>query len=150
MSQNEPEIYSLEQAGQALGVSVADIESYVAEGLVEPRRDAAGAALFTRAEMRRLWSIVTLHRDLDLNLPGVAAVLRLREQFEQVRRDLNTLAEIMERELGADCWDRLWPQDRPRPSATASVEEGGPPDEPRKAPPPDDPPTRERDPGDPP
>jgi MerR family transcriptional regulator/heat shock protein HspR len=106
----EPETYSVEEAGKTLGVSVADIESYIEEGLVVPRRDdRPGALAFTRVEMRRLWSIVTLHRDLGINLAGVAAILQLREQYEQVRRDLATLVEIVERELGPDCWDRLWP-----------------------------------------
>jgi hypothetical protein len=72
--------------------------------------------------MRRLWSVVTLSRDLGINLPGVAAVLQLREQFEQVRRDLATLVEIVERELGPDVWDRLWPEGRPRPAADISVD----------------------------
>jgi DNA-binding transcriptional MerR regulator len=122
MSPNEPETYSLEQAGRTLDVSVADIQAYVDEGLIAPERDASGAPMLTRVQMRRLWSIVTLHRDLGINLPGVAAVLRLREQFEQVRRDLVTLVEIMERELGPDVWDRLWPRDRPRPATHISVE----------------------------
>ena len=53
----------------------------------------------------------------------MAAVLQLREQFEQIRRDLATLVEIMEREHGPDWWDRLWPEGRPRPSADVSVEQ---------------------------
>jgi DNA-binding transcriptional MerR regulator len=122
MSPGEPETYTAQQAGQTLGVSVADIESYIEEGLVVPRRGADGAGVFTRVEMRRLWSVVTLHRDLGINLPGVAAVLRLREQFEQVRRDLVTLVEIVERELGPGVWDRLWPEGRPRPAANISVD----------------------------
>jgi hypothetical protein len=72
--------------------------------------------------MRRLWSIVTLSRDVGINLPGVGAVLGLREQYERIRRDMETLIEIVERELGPDCWDRLWPQGRPRPEANISVE----------------------------
>ena len=126
MSENEPELYSFEQAAEALGVSVADIRSYVEEGLVEPHpglpQPGPGGPIFTRVEMRRLWSIVTLHRDLGLNLAGVAAVLQLREQFEQVRRDLATLVEIIEREMGPDCWDRLWPEGRPRPTTHISVD----------------------------
>ena len=122
MSPTEPETYTIEQAGETLGVSVADIRSYIEEGLVVPREGPGGAAVFTRVQMRRLWSIVTLHRDLGINLPGVAAVLQLREQFEQVRRDLVTLVEIVERELGPDVWDRLWPEGRPRPDAHISVE----------------------------
>jgi len=122
MSQTEPEVYSLQEAGKTLGVAIADIQSYIDEGLVEPGRDAAGVPVFTRVHMRRLWSVVTLSRDLGINLPGVAAVLQLREQFEQVRRDLATLVEIVERELGADAWDRLWPEGRPRPAANISVD----------------------------
>jgi MerR family transcriptional regulator/heat shock protein HspR len=122
MSQTEPEVYTLEEAAKTLGVAVADIQSYIDEGLVEPGRDAAGAPVFTRVHMRRLWSVVTLSRDLGINLPGVAAVLQLREQFEQVRRDLATLAEIVEREIGPDVWDRLWPEGRPRPAANISVD----------------------------
>jgi DNA-binding transcriptional MerR regulator len=132
MTQGEPETYSIEEAGKTLGVSAEEIRSYIEEDLVTPRKGAAGApgaATFTRVEMRRLWSIVTLHRDLGINLPGVAAVLRLREQFEQVRRDLATLVEITERELGPDCWDRLWPEGRPRPAVHIDVE-GEPPTSP--------------------
>jgi len=122
MTPDEPRTYSLQQAGEALGVSVAEIRSYVEEGLVSPQEDDAGEVALTRIDMRRLWSAVTLHRDLGINLPGVAAVLRLREQFEQVRRDLQTLVEIVERELGPDAWDRLWPEGRPRPAANVCIE----------------------------
>jgi len=122
MTQDGPEIYTLEEAGRTLGVSVADIQSYIEEGLVAPRAGAGGAVTFARAEMRRLWSVVTLHRDLGINLPGVAAVLQLREQYEQERRDLATLVEIVQRELGPDVWDRLWPRGRPRPAPNVCVE----------------------------
>jgi len=119
---NEPETYSMEQAAERLGVRVADIKSYVQEGLVEPERSSGGQPAFSRAQMRRLWTVVTLHRDLGVNMPGVAAVLQLREQFEQMRRDWATLVEIVERELGSDVWDRLWPEGRPRPGVHISIE----------------------------
>jgi MerR family transcriptional regulator/heat shock protein HspR len=122
MTENDPEFFTLDSAGKTLGVTVEDIRSYVDEGLVEPRRDTSGTAYFTRVEMRRLWSIVTLSRDVGINLPGVAAVLGLREQYERMRRDLETLIEIVQRELGPDCWDRLWPQGRPRPEPKISVD----------------------------
>jgi MerR family transcriptional regulator/heat shock protein HspR len=121
MAENDPEIFTLAKAGETLGVTVQDIQSYIAEGLVEPRSDTSGAPYFTRVEMRRLWSIVTLSRDVGINLPGVAAVLTLREQYERMRRDLETLIEIVERELGPD-WDRLWPEGRPRPETHISVD----------------------------
>ena len=120
--QSEPETYTVQQAAERLGVSPADVASYVEEGLVEPARGPGGRKSFSRAQMRRLWTVVTLHRDLGVNLPGVGAVLQLREQFEQMRRDLATLVEIVERELGPDVWDRLWPEGRPRPGVNISIE----------------------------
>lgn len=122
MTDQDRQTWSPEDAGETLGVTVEDLRSYVEEGLVEPDADADGRMRFTRIHMRRLWSIVTLHRDLGINLPGVAAVLRLREQYETVRHDLATLIEIVERELGPDVWDRLWPEGRPRPAPHVSVE----------------------------
>ena len=120
---NEPETYSVQQAAERLGVSPADVESYLEEGLVEPAQGPDGQRAFSRAQMRRLWTVVTLHRDLGVNLPGVGAVLQLREQFEQMRRDLATLVEIVERELGPDVWDRLWPEGRPRPVVNICIED---------------------------
>jgi DNA-binding transcriptional MerR regulator len=122
MSETEPETYTIEQAAESLDVSADDVRAYIEEGLVAVEADAAQGPVLSRAAMRRLWSVVTLHRDLDINLPGVSAVLRLREQYEQVRRDLATLVEIVERELGPDVWDRLWPEDRPTPHANVQVE----------------------------
>jgi MerR family transcriptional regulator/heat shock protein HspR len=123
MTDSDHEFFTIETAGKALGVSAEDLRSYIDEGLVVPRQDTSGTAYFTRVEMRRLWSIVTLHRDVGINLPGVGAVLGLREQFERMRRDLALLIEIVERELGPDCWDRLWPEGRPRPAAHILVDE---------------------------
>jgi len=130
MKEGEQETYSIDEAGRTLGVGPDDIRAYIEEGLVTPRPGAAGDPQFTRVEMRRLWSIVTLHRDLGINLPGVEAVLKLREQMEQARYDLVTLVEIVERELGPDCWDRLWPQGRPRPTAGMTGDVSAPPQEP--------------------
>jgi len=121
MTGDEPESYTLEQAAESLDVSADDIRAYIDEGLVTPKAGPAGPVLM-RGDMRRLWSAVTLHRDLGINLPGVAAVLQLREQYERVRYDLATLVEIVERELGPDVWDRLWPEGRPPPQASVSVE----------------------------
>jgi DNA-binding transcriptional MerR regulator len=122
MAETEPDTYTIEQAAESLGVSPDDVRTYIDEGLVAPEPDGDGRPTLSRANMRRLWSAVTLHRDLGINLPGVAAVLRLREQYERVRRDLATLVEIVERELGPDVWDRLWPEDRPTPHANVQVE----------------------------
>jgi MerR family transcriptional regulator/heat shock protein HspR len=122
MTDEEPKSYSLEEASKTLGVTADEIAAYLKEGLVTAEPGEAGSLRLSRVQMRRLWSIVSLQRDLGINLPGVEAILRLREQYEQIRLDLAMLVEIVERELGEDVWDRLWPKDRPRPSVQVSAE----------------------------
>jgi len=123
---DEPTVYTMEAAAARRGVAADEIARYVEEGLVaHDAADVGGIPAFSRVQMRRLWSIVSLHRDLGINLPGVEAILQLREQYERIRRDLADLVEIVERELGEDAWDRLWPKDRPRPSVEEDATDAG-------------------------
>lgn len=138
MPQPDAETYTIDEAAESLGVPADDIRSYIEEDLLEEVELADGAVL-SRAQMRRLWSVVTLHRDLGLNLAGVQAVLQLRSQYERIRRDLELLVEIVERELGPDVWDRLWPEERPHPRVTIQVQQESRP----AAPPEGEEPTRE-------
>ena len=126
MTDEEPTVYSIADASARLGVPAEEIARYLEEGLVVCDAGAGGQDGFSRVQMRRLWSIVSLHRDLGINLPGVGAILQLREQYEQIRRDLAMLVEIVERELGEDAWDRLWPKGRPRPSVQVDVKDTPP------------------------
>ena len=135
MTDEEPKSYSLEEASKTLGVTADEIAAYLKEGLVTAEPGEAGALRLSRVQMRRLWSIVSLQRDLGINLAGVEAILRLREQYEQIRLDLAMLVEIVERELGDDAWDRLWPKDRPRPSVRVDAEDSADAAEPDEPPP---------------
>jgi MerR family transcriptional regulator/heat shock protein HspR len=44
------------------------------------------------SEIRRLWSILSLQRDLGVNLAGVEAIMRLRAHFDELHRCLSDLA----------------------------------------------------------
>jgi MerR family transcriptional regulator/heat shock protein HspR len=62
-----------------------------ARGLVDCRRQE-GVEGYGPAEIRRLWTIVSLHRDLGINLAGIEAVLKLRGHLDEVYRCLDRLA----------------------------------------------------------
>lgn len=57
-------------------------------------------------ELRRVWTAVSLHRDLGVNLAGVEAVLRLHDHVEELHRRLHEvvgrLNEAMETDRAAD------------------------------------------------
>jgi chaperone modulatory protein CbpM len=44
-----------------------------------------------QSDLRRMESAFRLHRDLEINLPGVALALDLLEEIEQIRKELDIL-----------------------------------------------------------
>lgn len=75
---------------------------YEREGLLQPARSAGNTRLYDEEALRRLELILTLTRDMGVNLAGVELILRLREQLDQARDERDRLAQ----RLAADQRDR--------------------------------------------
>jgi MerR family transcriptional regulator, heat shock protein HspR len=56
---------------------------YEREGLIKPVRTAGNTRLYGLDEIRKLEMILTLTRDLGVNLAGVEVVLRLQQMMEE-------------------------------------------------------------------
>lgn len=72
---------------------------YEREGLIEPARSAGNTRLYDEATLRRLETILTLTRDLGVNLAGVEVILNLQEQRDELQLELNGLLEYVRVEL---------------------------------------------------
>jgi MerR family transcriptional regulator/heat shock protein HspR len=81
-----------EQVAQQFEIATTALVHYESAGLVRSERkgDVEG---YGPAEIRRLWTILSLQRDLGINLAGVEAVLKLRAHMEVLHRRLDALAE---------------------------------------------------------
>src|SRR5438045_2962147 len=55
---------------------------YEREGLIKPARTQGNTRLYGEDEIRKLEMILTLTRDLGVNLAGVEVVLRLKQMME--------------------------------------------------------------------
>lgn len=80
-----------EQVAQRFAVSVTVLTRYEARGLVHAVREGDIEG-YGPDEVRRLWTVLSLHRDLGINLAGVEAVLRLRSHIDEVHHQLDRLA----------------------------------------------------------
>ncbi|MEO6811629.1 MAG: chaperone modulator CbpM [Isosphaeraceae bacterium] len=80
-----------EQVAQHFAVSVTVLTRYEARGLVHAVREGEIEG-YEPAEIRRLWTVLSLHRDLGINLAGVEAILRLRSHIDEVHHQLDHLA----------------------------------------------------------
>ena len=88
--------YPRELVAERLAVSTATLLRYESRGLVRVTERG-----YAPVEVRRVWSIVTLQRDLGINLAGVEVILRLRDQIDathhhlgRIARDLQILADL--------------------------------------------------------
>ena len=65
------------------------------EGLLRPTRSEGNTRLYDEESCQRLESIITLTRDLGVNLAGVEIILNLREQLAELAREKELLAQMV-------------------------------------------------------
>lgn len=74
---------------------------YEREGLIKPPRSSGNTRLYDDETLRRLEIILSLTRELGVNLAGVEVILNMREQMAQMRRDLDDAFDYVRDELSS-------------------------------------------------
>jgi len=67
------------------------------EGLLRPTRSQGNTRLYDEVSCERLEMILTLTRDLGVNLAGVDIILNLKAQIDRLQRDNEKLASVIRR-----------------------------------------------------
>jgi MerR family transcriptional regulator/heat shock protein HspR len=80
-----------EQVARNLAIPMRLLLRYEARGLVHTVSEE-GVEGYPPAEIRRVWTVVSCHRDLGINLAGIEAILKLRDQLAEVHARLDRLA----------------------------------------------------------
>lgn len=73
---------------------------YEREGLLRPARSSGNTRLYDDETIRRLEIILTLTRELGVNLAGVEVILNMREQMEAMRGEMDKVLEYVRRQMG--------------------------------------------------
>lgn len=68
---------------------------YEREGLLNPPRSDGNTRRYDEESLARLESILTLTRDMGVNLAGVEVILRLQEQIRELKGDRDQLARAV-------------------------------------------------------
>ena len=71
---------------------------YEREGLITPVRSSGNTRLYDDETLQRLETILTLTRDLGVNLAGVEVILNMREQLDQLQTQLEDVRESIRRD----------------------------------------------------
>jgi chaperone modulatory protein CbpM len=67
-------------------VSVEMIENMVEEGIITPEGCSTSEWCFSFLAVKRVQTVLRLHNDLRVNLPGCALALDLLDQIDELRR----------------------------------------------------------------
>src|SRR5574339_396852 len=81
---------------------------YEREGLLRPSRTEGNTRLYSEEDLEQLETILSLTRDLGVNLAGVEIILNMRKKIERMQSEVNEFMEYVKRELarGIDDWEQ--------------------------------------------
>ncbi|HEY0783717.1 MAG TPA: MerR family transcriptional regulator [Thermoanaerobaculia bacterium] len=71
---------------------------YEREGLIKPARSSGNTRLYDEEAIRRLEIILTLTRDLGVNLAGVEVILNMKERMDHMQGEVDRLLDYVRRE----------------------------------------------------
>jgi MerR family transcriptional regulator/heat shock protein HspR len=100
--------YMISAVAQKYSIHPQTLRMYEREGLLKPSRTDGNTRLYSDDDLRRLETILSLTRDLGVNLAGVEIVLNMRQKMEDMQREVNAFMEYVKRELARGLGD--WEQ----------------------------------------
>jgi len=72
---------------------------YERVGLLKPSRSQGNTRLYTESDLERLDVILTLARDMGVNLAGIEIILNMREKMIEMERQMAEFAQVVQQEL---------------------------------------------------
>jgi MerR family transcriptional regulator, heat shock protein HspR len=72
---------------------------YERVGLLKPSRSQGNTRLYTDTDLERLEVILTLARDMGVNLAGIEIILNMREKMIAMEKQMGEFAQVVQQEL---------------------------------------------------
>ncbi len=100
--------YMISAVAQKYNIHPQTLRLYEREGLLKPSRTEGNTRLYSEEDLEQLETILSLTRDLGVNLAGVEVILNMRRKIEQMQGEVNEFMEYVKRELarGIDDWEQ--------------------------------------------
>ena len=91
----KPRYHMISWVAERYHVHPQTLRLWEREGLLQPARSRGNTRLYDDSSCERLETILTLTRDLGVNLAGVEIILNLKEQVAKLRQDNEALATMV-------------------------------------------------------
>ena len=100
--------YMISAVAQKYNIHPQTLRLYEREGLLKPSRTEGNTRLYSDEDLERLETILSLTRELGVNLAGVEIILNMRGKIEAMQLEVNEFIEYVKRELSRGIGD--WEQ----------------------------------------
>lgn len=91
--------YMISAVADMYGIHPQTLRLYEREGLLKPSRTEGNTRLYTDEDLQRLEFILTLARDLGVNISGIGIILQMREKMELMEKQMQEFIRYMQKEM---------------------------------------------------
>jgi MerR family transcriptional regulator, heat shock protein HspR len=88
--------YTISAVAEQFELHPQTLRLYEREGLLKPSRSEGNTRLYTDPDLERLEIILSLTRDLGVNLAGVEIILNMREKMDAMQREFERFFEYLQ------------------------------------------------------
>jgi MerR family transcriptional regulator/heat shock protein HspR len=99
MRKKEETYYAIGVVAKMYNIHQQTLRLYEREGLLKPARSDGNTRLYSEKDLERLELILSLCRDMGVNLAGVDIILNLRAKMDEMQRQLNQMVRFVKEEL---------------------------------------------------
>jgi MerR family transcriptional regulator/heat shock protein HspR len=94
-----PGVFRIGVVSERFGIHPQTLRMYEREGLLRPARTEGKTRLYDADTLERLEIILTLTRDLGVNLAGVEVILHMKERMEKMQGEVKNLLTVLREEV---------------------------------------------------
>jgi MerR family transcriptional regulator/heat shock protein HspR len=100
--------YMISAVAEKYNIHPQTLRLYEREGLLKPSRTDGNTRTYTDEDLEQLETILTLTRDLGVNLAGVEIILNMRMKIEAMQSEVNEFMDYVKKEMarGLDDWEQ--------------------------------------------
>jgi MerR family transcriptional regulator, heat shock protein HspR len=91
--------YMISAVAELYNLHPQTLRLYERVGLLKPSRSEGNTRLYTDSDLERLEVILTLTREMGVNLAGIEIILNMREKISEMQRQMKAFAEFVQHEL---------------------------------------------------
>jgi MerR family transcriptional regulator/heat shock protein HspR len=116
------EYFTISIVSQMYGVHPQTLRLYEREGLLIPHRSEGNRRLYSREDLRRLKIILSLTRELGVNLAGVEIILGMRDRMQALQQEVQEFVKHLQREVMREAAQQQDGRDMPIPVRMVSTQ----------------------------